>query len=103
MVNFGTDINDRWIGWDGLESGLRQQFEVFSETKVTPRHIDVRVSDSGDVAWIAQAMNIKTSFLGSPVDLECRISCVFTKRGDNWLLTHFHYSVPISESTNLGM
>ena len=103
MVNFGTDVNDRWVGWDALERGLQEQFEVFSETEVTVRHIDIYISDSGEVAWVAQAMNIKTKFLGSPVDLESRISAVFIKRDADWLLTHFHYSVPISESRSLGM
>jgi uncharacterized protein (TIGR02246 family) len=103
MVNFGTDINDRWIGWEGLKSGLIQQFEVFSETEVTPRHIDITISASGNTAWIAQSMNIKTSFLGSPVDLECRITCILVEHSDTWKLVHFHYSVPISESRSLGM
>jgi ketosteroid isomerase-like protein len=48
-------------------------------------------------------MNIKTSFLGSPVDLECRITCILAKQDEGWKLVHFHYSVPISESRNLGM
>ena len=44
-----------------------------------------------------------TRFLDSPVELEARISAVFEKRGGDWRMVHFHYSVPISESGRLGM
>jgi uncharacterized protein (TIGR02246 family) len=102
MVSFGADVNDRWVGWEGLERGLRQQFEVFSDTKVTPRHMDIHVSDTGKVAWLAQAMGIDTTFMGSPMTLEARITAVFEKRETGWRLVQFHYSVPMSESMRLG-
>lgn len=102
MVSFGADVNDRWVGWEGLEEGLSQQFEVFSNTKVTPRHVDVKVSDTGRVAWLAQAMGISTEFLDMQITLEARITAVFEKRDTGWLLVQFHYSVPMSESIRLG-
>lgn len=102
MVSFGADVNDRWVGWEGLEQGLRQQFEVFSDTKVTPRHMDIRVSDAGNTAWLAQAMGISTTFMGSPMALEARITAVFEKRENVWRLVQFHYSVPMSESMRFG-
>jgi uncharacterized protein (TIGR02246 family) len=103
MVNFGADANDRWVGWEGLEAGLRQQFEVFSDTKVTPGEVDIHVSRSGNVAWLAQAMSMSMEFLGSPMTLEARITCVFERRGADWRLVQFHYSVPMSESMRMGM
>jgi uncharacterized protein (TIGR02246 family) len=102
MVSFGADLGDRWVGWEGLEKGLREQFDVFSETKVSPRHMDIHVSSTGNVAWLAQAMGISTKFLGSPMTLEARITGVFEKRDAGWLLVQFHYSVPMSESIRLG-
>ncbi len=103
MVNFGMDVNDRWQGWSALEAGLQMQFEVFSDTEVTPQQVDINVSETGRTAWLAQAMNIKTNFMGSPVSLEARITAVFEKRDVDWRLVQFHYSVPISESMALGM
>lgn len=102
MVSFGADVADRWVGWEGLEQGLRQQFEAFSDTEVTPRHVNIRVSDTGKVAWLAQAMSISTKFLGNPVTLEARITAVFEKRDTDWRMVQFHYSVPMSESMRLG-
>lgn len=102
MVSFGADVEDRWVGWNGLEEGLRQQFEVFSDTKVTVKHMDIHVSENGTVAWLAQAMDISTKFLGSPMTLETRITGVFEKRDSGWLMVQFHYSVPMSESIRLG-
>jgi ketosteroid isomerase-like protein len=90
------------VGWEGLEEGLRQQFEVFSETKVTPHHVDIHVSETGNVAWLSQAMKISTRFLGSPMELEARITGVFEKRETGWLMVQFHYSVPMSESIRIG-
>ncbi|MFQ6094445.1 MAG: SgcJ/EcaC family oxidoreductase [bacterium] len=103
MVNFGTDVAERWVGWGALKEGLQRQFEVFSDTRVTPHHIDIHVSETGRVAWLAQAMGISTKFLGKPVELEARITGVFEKRGPDWLLIQFHYSVPISESRRISM
>jgi ketosteroid isomerase-like protein len=103
MVNFGSDVSDRWVGWDQLEEGLRGQFEAFSDTVVTPRHVDIRISPAGDTAWLAQAMNIKTKMMGSPLEIEARITGVFAKRGTDWLMVQFHYSIPISESRRLTM
>lgn len=103
MVNFGSDVADRWVGWDALKKGLGQQFEVFSKTKVTPRHTDIHLAESGRLAWLSQAMGIKTEFLGNPVELEARITGVFEKRENDWLMVQFHYSVPISESRRLTM
>lgn len=103
MVNFGSDVADRWVGWEGLKKGLEQQFEVFSNTQVTPRHMDIELAKTGQLAWLAQAMGVKTEFLGNPVELEARITAVFEKRNDQWLMVQFHYSVPISEGSRLGM
>ncbi|MFQ6092017.1 MAG: nuclear transport factor 2 family protein [bacterium] len=103
MVNFGTDVAERWVGWEALKEGLQRQFEAFSDTKVTPHHIDIHVSGTGTTAWLAQAMTVSTKFLDKPVELEARITGVFEKRGPDWLMVQFHYSVPISESRRLGM
>ena len=102
MVSFGADVGERWVGWDAIEKGLQRQFEAFDDTEVTPQHIDIRVAESGRLAWIAQTMEINTKFLGSPIALEARITAVFAKRDARWLLVQFHYSVPISESQQLG-
>lgn len=103
MVNFGMDVSERWVGWDQLEMGLRQQFEVFSNTEVSPHNVDIHVSETGRTAWLAQAMKISTKFMGSPISLEARITAVFEKQEADWRLVQFHYSIPISEAAALGM
>jgi uncharacterized protein (TIGR02246 family) len=103
LVSFGSDVNDQWIGWEALRKGLEEQFAVFSDTRVTPHRLDVHVSKTGQVAWLAQAMAVSTRFFDSPLRLEARITSVFEKRDAEWKLVQFHYSVPISESRGLGI
>jgi hypothetical protein len=102
MLNFGADINEHWTGWDALVVGLKRQFESFDETKVTPHELVVELSPSGDAAWLAQTMNMRSMMLGSLVSLEARITAVFAKRNGEWKMVQFHYSLPISESVRLG-
>jgi uncharacterized protein (TIGR02246 family) len=102
MVSFGADVADRWVGWEGLQRGLREQFEVFADTVVTPRHLDIKVARGGNVAWVAQAMGITTEFLGSPIAIEARFTAVFEKRDAGWRMVQFHYSIPMSESARLA-
>ena len=54
------------------------------------------------VERMAQAMEIRTTFLGSPLELEARITGVFAKQDGEWRLVQFHYSIPISEALRIG-
>jgi uncharacterized protein (TIGR02246 family) len=103
MVSFGADVGDRWVGWSMLQQGLQFQFEAFAETKVDPQQIDIHVSPTGQTAWLAQAMEMRTSFMGSPLVLDARITGVFEKREDQWRMVQFHYSVPMSQARGLSM
>jgi ketosteroid isomerase-like protein len=97
MIVFGTDAAERWVGWEQFNESVQKQFESMENTQNTTRELDIKVHNSGEVAWVSFLMDVKGEAMGEPFSLEGgRFTGVKEKRNGNWVIVQLHVSVPVA-------
>ena len=85
----------KYHGWAEYADGVKTQFAPFTSAKFTVGQ-DVRTHQSGNLAWGTTTWHgdlLKKD--GSTQALDGRYSCIWEKRGNDWLLVQEHMSVPL--------
>lgn len=86
----------RFKGWDTVRDGLYVNFlqKLFSERRLTPRDISVRVA--GDAAWSVFDWSFAAKRTdGRPFMSSGWESHVYQRVNGRWALVQIHYSAPI--------
>lgn len=85
------DVAVPFLGWRNVARSWRRIFERNRDIKLRSRATAGHLS--GDIAWLVEATEIEAARIESgerrPVD-NLLITKIFEKRGDKWLLVHFH-------------
>lgn len=85
----------KYHGWAAYAEGVKNQFAAFASAKFTVGD-DVQTHQVGNTAWGTATWHgdlLKKDGTKQPVD--GRYTCVWEKRGKEWLLVHEHMSVPL--------
>ena len=87
----------KYNGWDEYRNGVTIGFfEKISTGKLTPYN-DLKVSRRGNIVWTTLTFHLSATFkTGTPLEIDCRHTAIWERRGHNWLIVHEHVSVPIS-------
>lgn len=96
MVVFGTDEAEYWIGYRAARESLEYQLGVFEDIEGTVRNQDVKIHESGEVAWFSEMVDWEITSGEDRVELTVWFSGVLEKRSDGWKIVQFHASVPVS-------
>ncbi|GAB4328051.1 MAG: hypothetical protein Kow00127_20710 [Bacteroidales bacterium] len=95
IVVFGTNSDEKLIGWKAIEEALAKQFSSIEETYITVRDQVVNVDSDGNTAWFAEIMNYNYIYQGKPVQFEgLRFTGVLQKRDGKWYIVQSHISIP---------
>lgn len=96
MVSFGTDSDERWVGYDNFLGSVKKQFNSFENTRLKVKDQVIKIHDSGNVAWFSELADWSTKAGGQKTEIkDSRITGVLEKRDDKWVLVQFHASVPV--------
>jgi len=87
----------KYNSWEEYRAGVIKAFtETMSSGKLTP-HDDLKITHRGNVAWTVLTFHLtaqpKTG--GPAMELECRHTAIWEKRGTKWLIVHEHVSAPL--------
>jgi ketosteroid isomerase-like protein len=87
----------KYKNWADYRAGVIKAFtETSSSGKLTPNN-DLRVTQRGTVVWTTLTFHLsatpKTG--GASMELECRHTAIWEKRGGKWLIVHEHVSAPL--------
>lgn len=93
MVNFGTNVSQRIVGWDALRKAIEEQNAALSETAITQSDVTINVSPNGKFAWATSLWDFKSTMEAQVIQLPVRCSWILEKKGDDWKIVHFHKSV----------
>ncbi len=93
MVNFGTAVTDRIVGWDALRNAIKAQNAALSETKITQSDVTINLSPDGQFAWATSLWNFKATMGAQAIDLPVRCTWILEKRNKDWEIVHFHKSI----------
>ena len=86
----------KYKGWDEYKQGVQKAFfDKISAGKLTPND-DLKITTRGGVAWITLTFHLSfTLKTGEAMELDCRHTAIWVKRGGKWLIVHEHISAPL--------
>ena len=95
IVVFGTNSDEKLIGWEAIKTALQRQFDSFQETYISIHDQIIKVDESGTVAWFSEIVNYNYIYQGENMQFEgLRFTGVLKKFGDDWLIVQSHMSIP---------
>jgi|SRR5947209_9236667 len=85
----------QYHGWAEYANGFKQVAQSFSSIKLTSNN-DAKVTRRGNVAWTTATFHVTGAQKnGQAIDLTCRHTLIWERRGGRWLIVHEHVSVPM--------
>jgi ketosteroid isomerase-like protein len=83
-------------GWEEYKAGVQRNFfDTATSAKLTPND-DLKVTRRGNVAWTTVTLHVSVKEKsGADLNLECRHTAIWEKRGGKWLIVHEHVSAPL--------
>lgn len=86
----------KYDGWGEYRAGVIKAFtEVMSSGKLTPNS-DLKINQRGNLVWTTVTFHLSaTPKTGGAMEIECRHTAIWEKRGSKWLIVHEHLSAPL--------
>ena len=86
----------KYKNWADYRAGVIKAFtETMSSGKLTPNS-DLKINQRGNVVWTTLTFHLSaTPKAGGSMELECRHTAIWEKRGGKWLIVHEHVSAPL--------
>ncbi|OQX76643.1 MAG: hypothetical protein B6D64_09530 [Bacteroidetes bacterium 4484_276] len=95
IVSFGTEGDEKLIGFKNIKIAVQNQFDTFSDTYITPSDQIIEVNEAGNTAWFSEIINYNFILNSKAVSFEgLRYTGVLVKRDGKWKLVQTHMSVP---------
>lgn len=95
IVLFGTNSDEKLMGWNNIKKAIKQQFASISETYISPTHQFIRVGPNQNVAWFAEILNYNFVYQGKARSFEgVRFTGVMERKNDKWKIVQAHLSIP---------
>jgi ketosteroid isomerase-like protein len=92
VVMYGTGMNEKRIALTGMQVQAEHDWSLFDTIAIT--YGWTSISAAGPVAWAASDAAFKVKVGGQEMTLPARITFVFEKRGEEWLIMQAHFSSP---------
>jgi ketosteroid isomerase-like protein len=96
MIAFGTDWDEKFVGWDQYRDLHRVQFSSWKSFKFETRELEVRVN--GETAWASDRPHLEIETKkGEHVKEDVRITAVLMKIDSFWRVVQWHVSVGLGK------
>jgi ketosteroid isomerase-like protein len=86
----------KYNNWGEYRAGVLKAFtETMSSGKLTPND-DLKINQRGNIVWTTLTFHLSAKpKAGGAMELECRHTAIWEKRGGKWLIVHEHVSAPL--------
>jgi ketosteroid isomerase-like protein len=86
----------KYNSWAEYKAGVIKAFtETMSSGKLTPND-DLKVSQRGNIVWTTVTFHLSAKpKAGGSMEVDCRHTAIWEKRGGKWLIVHEHVSAPL--------
>ena len=86
----------KYNAWVEYKAGVIKAFtETMSSGKLTPND-DLKITQRGNIVWTTVTFHLSAQpKAGGSMELDCRHTAIWEKRGGKWLIVHEHVSAPI--------
>lgn len=92
VVIYGTGADEKRIGPEAIKAQFERDWTQIEEPAL--EYSWTLISRAGDVAWASIDAIFKAKMDGKKTKFSSRITEVFEKRGDKWLIVQGHFSFP---------
>ena len=95
IVVFGTNSNEKLVGWDEIRNAMERQFNSFEDTYISVRDQVIEINETGNTAWFSEIVNYNYIYQGEARQFEgVRFTGVLEKRDGDWYIVQSHMSIP---------
>jgi ketosteroid isomerase-like protein len=95
IVVFGTNSDEKIIGWEDIQRVLQRQFDTFEDTYISVRDQVININETGNTAWFSEIMNYNYIYQGEAKQFEgLRFTGVLEKKDGEWYIVQSHISIP---------
>ncbi len=92
----GARASDTFVG-DGRDAvGVTRLPLLDREPEFISKNLDQRIAATGELAWTYDEVSLRFLVDGRIASLPLRLSLIFTRDVDRWVIVHDHWSFPIS-------
>ena len=86
----------KYNSWAEYKAGVIKAFtETMSSGKLTPMD-DLKVTQRGNIVWTTVTFHLSAKpKAGGAMEVDCRHTAIWEKRGAKWLIVHEHVSAPL--------
>ena len=91
-VMYGTGADEKRMGLQEIKAQAERDWAQTEASAIT--YTWTSVSSAGQVAWAAADTAFSFKADGQEMSLPARLTAVFEKRGDKWLIVQSHLSFP---------
>jgi ketosteroid isomerase-like protein len=86
----------KYANWGEYRAGVIKAFtETMSSGKLTPND-DLKINQRGNIVWTTLTFHLSAKpKAGGAMELECRHTAIWERRGGKWLIVHEHVSAPL--------
>lgn len=86
----------KYNSWSEYRAGVIKAFtETMSSGKLTPNQ-DLQVTMRGNIVWTTVTFHLSAKpKAGGEMEIDCRHTAIWEKRGSKWLIVHEHISAPL--------
>ena len=97
IILYGTDSDERLMGWKNIKDAISEQFGLITETYISASNQFIKLNCDGNTAWFAETLNYNYMYKGHAQSYEgLRFTGVVEKIDGNWVLVQAHLSLPAS-------
>jgi ketosteroid isomerase-like protein len=86
----------KYNAWAEYKAGVIRAFtETMSSGKLTPND-DLKITQRGNIVWTTVTFHLSAKpKAGGAMEVDCRHTAIWEKRGGKWLIVHEHVSAPL--------
>jgi len=95
IVAFGTNSDEKLVGWKAIKNIIQKQFDAFSNTYISVEDQKININKSGNTAWFSELVSYNFIYDSIPLSYEgVRFTGVLEKRDGKWVIVQSHMSIP---------
>lgn len=97
IILYGTDSDERLMGWTNIKEAINEQFGLITDTYISASNQFIKPNCTGNTAWFAETLNYNYMYKGVAHSYEgMRFTGVVEKINGEWVLVQAHLSLPAS-------
>ncbi len=98
VVIYGTDLVERWIGYDEFVGPVLKQVKILIDPVYTWGENEPRINVQGDIGWASGDLKIEFEMEDIPQEVSMRSTYVLSRHGEEWKIQQAHFSVGEEEA-----